>query len=128
MHAHGTGSRPGEVTVAIAGKLLADEIKKLPAPEENKNVDAKSFAAFAGRFDYQGAIMTVTVEGDALFAQLTGQPKHRIFPSSANEFFWKVTDAQVTFIRNEKGKSLRRATRKVVIRLLHRGSRTMLSA
>ena len=97
------GLAPGEVTVAIAGKLLADEIKKLPPPVENKDVDPKTFAAFAGRFDYQGAIMTVTVEEDALFAQLTGQPKFRIFPSSANEFFWKVTDAQVAFIRNEKG-------------------------
>ena len=48
--------------------------------------------------------MTVTSEGGRLFAQLTGQPKFEIFPKSETEFFWKVVDAQVTFVKDEKGK------------------------
>ena len=47
--------------------------------------------------------MTVTVEGDALFSQLTGQPKFRIFPKAKDEFLWKVADAQVVFLRDEQG-------------------------
>ena len=97
------GLSPGEISHSLAEKILADEIKKLPPLIENKSVDPKTFPAFTGRFDYQGAVMTVSVEGDRLFAQLTGQPKHEIFPKSADEFFWKVTDAQVVFVRNEKG-------------------------
>jgi CubicO group peptidase (beta-lactamase class C family) len=97
------GLAPGEIADTLAGKLFEEEIKKLPPPQENKEVDPKTFTAFVGRYQYQGAVMTVTVEGDALFAQLTDQPKYRIFPSSTNEFFWKVTDAQVAFVRNEKG-------------------------
>jgi CubicO group peptidase (beta-lactamase class C family) len=69
-------------------------------------VDPASYDSMVGKYDYgQGkAIMTVTREGNRLFAQLTGQPKFEIFPKSATEFFWKVVDAQVTFVKDEKGK------------------------
>ena len=97
------GLAPSEISHAAAEKILADEIKKLPPMTEDKTADPKTFSAFVGRYDYKGAIMTVTVEADHLFAQLTGQPKYEIFPKAADEFFWKVTDAQVVFIRNEKG-------------------------
>jgi CubicO group peptidase (beta-lactamase class C family) len=94
---------PQAISHALAEKLLADEIKKLPPATEDKTVDPKIFAAYVGRYDYQAAVMTVSVEGDALFAQLTGQPKLRIFPKAKDEFFWKVADADVVFVRNEKG-------------------------
>ena len=98
------GHSPGEISRSIAEKLLADEIKKLPPLTEDKSVDPKTFSAYIGRFDYQAGILTTTVEGDHLFAQLTGQPKYEIFPKGEDEFFWKVTDAQVVFLRDEKGK------------------------
>ena len=47
--------------------------------------------------------MTVTVEDDGLFAQLTGQPKNRIFPKAKDAFFWKGVDAEVTFLRDDEG-------------------------
>jgi hypothetical protein len=46
----------------------------------------------------------VTRDGDRLFAQLTGQPKIEIFPKSETEFFWKVVNAQITFVKNASGK------------------------
>jgi CubicO group peptidase (beta-lactamase class C family) len=98
-----SGYEPAAVTRKIAEKLLEDEIKKLPPPTENTSIDKKTYPAFAGRYDYKNAVMTVTVEKNRLYAQLTGQPKFEIFPSAPNEFFWKVTDAQVVFLRNEKG-------------------------
>ena len=94
---------PGAISRALAEKLLADEIKKLPAPMEDKSIDPKTFADYAGRFDYQGAVMTVTVEKEALMAQLTGQPKNQIYPKAKDKFFWKVVDAEVEFIRDDKG-------------------------
>ena len=48
-------------------------------------------------------VLIVTLEGNQLYAQLTGQPKFPIFPSSKNEFYWKVVDASVTFAADEKG-------------------------
>lgn len=36
-------------------------------------------------------------------AELTGQPKFPIFPASKDEFYWKVVDARVKFVTDEKG-------------------------
>jgi CubicO group peptidase (beta-lactamase class C family) len=94
---------PAAISRTLAEKLLADDIKKLPAPTEDRSIDPKSFTAYVGRYDYKTAVMTVVVENDALFAQLTGQPKNRIFPKAKDEFFWKGVDAEVTFLRDEKG-------------------------
>jgi hypothetical protein len=51
-----------------------------------------------------GAILTITREGDQLFAQLTGQQRAAIYPKSAREFFLKVVDAQLTFDTDAQGK------------------------
>jgi CubicO group peptidase (beta-lactamase class C family) len=96
------GCAPGEVSRKIAEKFLEPEIKALPPLKEEPAIDRKTYPDFAGRYDYQGAILTVTAEGDHLYAQLTGQPRYEIFASAPDEFFWKVTDAQVTFLRDEK--------------------------
>jgi CubicO group peptidase (beta-lactamase class C family) len=97
------GVNPSALSRQFAEHFLADEIAKQPAPVEDKTVDPKTYAAFVGQYDYKTATLTVTVEDGHLFAQLTGQPKYEIFPKGTNEFFWKVTDAQVVFQRNEKG-------------------------
>src|SRR5262245_49184034 len=94
---------PGAISRTLAEKLLADEIKNLPPPAEDRSIDPKAFTAYVGRFDYKTAIMTVTVENDGLFAQLSGQPKNRIYPKARDEFFWKGVDAEAAFIRDEKG-------------------------
>jgi hypothetical protein len=67
-------------------------------------VDENILKSYVGRYDYtQGAVMLVTLEDHQLQAQLTGQPKFPIFPSSNNEFYWKVVDARVKFVTDEKG-------------------------
>ncbi len=48
-------------------------------------------------------IYTITKEENRIFAQLTGQDKFEIFPSSENEFFYKVVDAKITFVKDDKG-------------------------
>ena len=97
------GREPAGVTRSIVQKYLATEIAKLPPIKEDPTVNKSSYGDFAGRYAYQGAVMTLTVEGERLFAQLTGQPRFEIFPSAPDEFFWKVTEAQVVFVRDEKG-------------------------
>jgi len=99
-----SGSEPASVTRRIAEKFLAADIASLPPRKENPDVDRKSYPDFAGRYDYKSGVMTVTVEKDRLYAQITGQPKHEIFPAAKDEFFWKVTAAQVVFLRDAQGK------------------------
>jgi len=79
-----------------------DTIKSFP---EDETVDPKIYDDYVGRYDYgMSIVLSVTKEEGQLFAQLTGQEKYEIFPRSETEFFWKVVDAQVTFVRDEKGK------------------------
>ena len=67
-------------------------------------VPVDSLKVYTGRFDFMNsAVMQITLEGNKLFAQLSGQGKFEIFPSSQNEFFWKVVDARIKFIKNDSG-------------------------
>jgi len=69
-------------------------------PKERKEikVDPALFDKYTGRYELApNFILTVTREGDHLFAQATGQPKVEIFPETEKDFFYKVVDAQITF-------------------------------
>jgi D-alanyl-D-alanine-carboxypeptidase/D-alanyl-D-alanine-endopeptidase len=82
-------------------------LAKLTAPKEHHEakVDPKIFDSYAGHYELQpGAIAEVKRQGDALFIQLTGQPQFQIFPESETDFFLKVVDAQVTFVKGADGK------------------------
>jgi hypothetical protein len=76
-----------------------------PAPKRPATtVNPKIYDAYVG--DYQimpGAAVKITREGDKLMAGATSQPSFEIFPESETKFFFKVVDAQITFVKNEKG-------------------------
>jgi len=57
-----------------------------------------------GEYDYLTAVMEITFADGQLYAQLTGQPKYPIYPSSPTTYFWKVVDAEVEFKFDETGK------------------------
>lgn len=50
-------------------------------------------------------------------SQATGQVEAELYPSSPTEFFLKVVDAQVTFVKNEQGQ--------VTQLVLHQNGRNM---
>ncbi len=51
-----------------------------------------------------GRIASISLAGDQLSAQVTGQPKFDIFPESETSFFLKVVDAQFEFVKDSDGK------------------------
>lgn len=60
---------------------------------------------YVGNFELMpGFQITMTVEGDRIFTQGTGQPKVEIFPESETRFFLKVVDATLDFVVDESGK------------------------
>ncbi len=97
------GFNPAAITHEMPKHFLAEEIARLPPPVEDKSVDPRTYAAYVGRYDYEGAINTITVEKDRLFSRLSGQQRFEIFPQGTDEFFWKIADARVHFLRNDKG-------------------------
>jgi len=57
----------------------------------------------------------MTVEGGQLMTQATGQPKFPVFAESETKFFLKLVDAQLEFVKNDKGE--------VTHVILHQGGR-----
>ncbi len=94
---------PGALAEIMADFFLWQEMKPRPKYEIDESVDPTAFAAYVGRYDYFGAVMDVALEGNQLTAQLTGQPRYPIFPFGPNQFFWKVVDAQIEFMKDDSG-------------------------
>lgn len=92
----------------IGMHLLDSHVPLMPPPKEHKEtaVDPKLFDGYVGQYQLApNFILTITRDGDKLFAQATGQPKLQIFPESEREFFLKVVDAQITFETDSTGRA-----------------------
>ena len=101
------GVDPGALSRDLAEIYLGTELPLREMPVRAANVSTEVLNAIAGRYDYGGPILTVTRDGDRLFAQLSGQPRFEIFPKSETTFFWKVVEAEVNFERDDQGRVTR---------------------
>lgn len=97
------GYDAGGIAHDIASFFLWEKMSVRPVFVAKTGVKSEALDAYVGRYDYGAAVMTVTRKDNRLFAQLTGQPVYEIYPKSDREFFWKVVDAQLEFIKNDKG-------------------------
>lgn len=96
---------PSQAAIGLAEIYLWEKMESQGSYSTDKSIDPAIFDDYVGRYEYPGGgILEVTKEEDnRLFAQMTGQPKFEIFPKTENEFYWKVVDAQITFVRNGQG-------------------------
>ena len=70
----------------------------LPTERKEIAIPAATLAKYVGAYELAPtAVMTVTLEGDHLSAQLTGQGTLPIYAQSETLFFLKVVDAQLEF-------------------------------
>ena len=96
----------------------APRVGDAPVERPAAKVDPELYRAYAGEYELApDFILTVTREGDRLMTQATGQQKIEIFPSSDTEFFLKVVDARISFVRSPDGT--------VDQLVLHQGGRDM---
>lgn len=72
---------------------------KVPRQAEKVAItlSAKAFEAFSGDYSMGPSTVKVWAEGTIFYAQITGQPKFEIHPSSANRFFLKEVEAEIEF-------------------------------
>ncbi len=106
LHQNGDRSAP---------KLSAGEL-----PSETKQVvlDSATLRDYVGKYQFSfGAVLDVTLRGDQLSAQLSGQSSIGIYPNARDQFFYKLVDAQLTYERDTSGK--------VVAVVLHQNGRDM---
>ena len=98
LHQNGVDQRAPRVEGAAAAL----------APKEHQQiqVDPKIFEGYVGTYQLAPTFsITITAEGDHLFAQATGQGKFEIFPETEKDYFYKVVDAQITFVTGAKGRA-----------------------
>lgn len=66
--------------------------------EEEVTVPAEVLERYVGVYELAPTFkITISRDGEQLFAQATGQPQFPIFPSSETRFYLKVVDAQLEF-------------------------------
>jgi CubicO group peptidase (beta-lactamase class C family) len=76
-----------------------------PTERTQAKVDPAVLRDYVGRYQLAPKlVLTVTQEGDHLFTQATGQPKAEAFPESDHDYFLKIIDARITFIRDTQGR------------------------
>jgi CubicO group peptidase (beta-lactamase class C family) len=108
-------ANPGHVARDLESIAL-DEPYKLPHLRTVAKVDPEIYDAYVGRYELAPErFLTVTREGDHLMAQPTGQGKLEIFPETEADFFLKVADVAITFVKDDQGK--------VTHLVLHQGGR-----
>jgi len=94
--------------VGTIGKDLAaivfGEEYEIPQEHVAVEIDPRILDDYVGEYELEpGFVITFTKENNKLMTQATGQPKFEVYPESETKFFLKVVDAQITFVKNEKG-------------------------
>ena len=86
--------------------ILFDEKYELPSEPVAVKVDPKIYDDYIGEYDFgPNRIMTITREGDKLFAQRTGAPRNEMFPESETKFFLNVADVRFSLSQRRGRKS-----------------------
>jgi CubicO group peptidase (beta-lactamase class C family) len=79
--------------------------KPLPAKPGIVKTDATLLAAYVGEYELApNFIMTVTLEGDKMMVQATGQSAIQVYAETATKFFPKEIDAKIEFFKDAAGK------------------------
>ncbi len=69
------------------------------------NLAPATLREYAGEYQLAPTVkVTVTVQGEQLHVQLTGQQAYPVFATEKDEFFYTVVDAQIAFERDDQGK------------------------
>lgn len=76
-----------------------------PAVRTQVKVDPAVLARYVGTYQLASDFsLTLTLEGNQLMTQATGQPKLPVYPESQTRFFLKAVDAEVEFFTGGNGK------------------------
>jgi CubicO group peptidase (beta-lactamase class C family) len=97
------GGAPGAIATNLADTLHGEKVV-LPSERKEIKLPAKTLAQYVG--DYQlspNFSLNIRLEGDQLISKATGQGDLKIYPESETMFFPKEVDAEIEFVKNEKG-------------------------
>ena len=105
----------GDIASKLAALVHGDQVV-LAGERKEVAVSPAILQTYVGTYELApGFDIVMTVEGGQLMTQATGQPKFPVFAESETKFFLKVVDAQLEFVKNDKGE--------VTQVILHQGGR-----
>jgi D-alanyl-D-alanine-carboxypeptidase/D-alanyl-D-alanine-endopeptidase len=88
----------------LDGRYPLADPATLPKARFPIKVDPARLDAYAGEYVISPAVSaTVTRQGDRLVFAITGQAAAELLPESETEFFLKIADVQVSFVKNQDG-------------------------
>jgi CubicO group peptidase (beta-lactamase class C family) len=86
------------------GYHLLDPNIPLQKFEVQTKLDATVLKTYVGKYEIApGAVFDIALQNGQLTSQLTGQQRFPIYAKSQTEFFYKVVDAQITFVKDKRG-------------------------
>ena len=99
----------------LVGEAAQKAIASIAGPERKEVTVAKAvLKEYEGTYQLNPSFkIVVTIKDGGLQVQATNQPRVSIFAESESKFFFKVVDAQISFVRDSGGK--------VTSLLLHQG-------
>ena len=97
----------GEVGMLVFNQLgIEIECYRAEAQEEKviADIDTTIYKEYIGEYEMApGVNVIITTSEKKIFAQVTGQESFEIFPMYEIEYFYKVVDATITFVKNQEG-------------------------
>jgi len=108
LHQHGRTLTFRPVSRESAAELLeAVELRRAEQerPRIPVTLSAETLGRYVGRYDMSETNrLTVTLEGDRLFGEMTGQRRFEMFAEAEAQFFLTVAAVQISFIEDASGR------------------------
>jgi CubicO group peptidase (beta-lactamase class C family) len=94
LHQNGRDQKASRTSATVA-----------PSPQHKEiTVPVSTLSSYVGTYQLRpNAALTVTLDGDHLMAQLTGQPNFPIFAESETLFFYEIVEATLEFQKDASG-------------------------
>ncbi len=98
------GNTPPQLTGKLAAIAFGEEVV-LPSEKKEITVPAEILSQYVGTYELAPKVnVMITLDGDQLMSQVSGQTNIPVFAKSETIFFYKVVDAEMEFIKDESGK------------------------
>lgn len=106
---------PGDIASKLAAVVHREKVV-LPSERKEITVPPEVLSTYVGTYELAPDFsITITLENGQLISQATNQPKIPLYAASLTDFFPKVVDAEIEFVKNDKGE--------VSQLILHQGGR-----
>lgn len=87
------------------GRHILDSRYEVASFQKPVQVDSATLEPYVGEYELTPSFkIAVTRDAARLFVQATAQPRFEVFAKSESEFFLKVVDARITFVKDGAGK------------------------